>query len=207
MSVVEIDGKSGYINKSGQLVIPTEYAQAFDFYKGIGPIQDEAGRILFIDKKGKKVDKPFLNHLILKKQKYIYFYQDDKIGIKNKRGKTLTTPQYDALGTLYKNKAFYKIGDEKYGIVNKRGKIIRKPRYDDVEGFSEGLAAVKIDGEWGYIHHRKGMVIAPRFEATRPFSQGFAAVKMNGKWGYINKSGTLIIPCQFEGNNDEMFVK
>ncbi len=207
LSMVEMDGKAGYINKSGEVVIPVEYAQAFDFYKGIGPVQDAEGRIFFIDKKGKKVDKPFLNHLILKKQDYIYFYENDRIGIKNKRGKVLTTARYDALGTLYKNRVFYKIGDEKYGITTKYGTIKRKPHYDDVQGFSEGLAAVKIDGEWGYIHHRKGMVIAPRFEDTRPFSKGLAAVKMNGKWGYINKKGTLVIPCQFDDNNDEIFVK
>jgi len=65
LGMIEMDGKAGYINKSGAVVIPIEYAQAFDFYKGIGPVQDAEGRIFFIDKKGEKVDKPFLSHLII----------------------------------------------------------------------------------------------------------------------------------------------
>ena len=33
----------------------------------------------------------------------------------------------------------------------KTGKFVINPKFDSAYGFSEGLAAVVIDGKWGYI--------------------------------------------------------
>ncbi|MFC5528182.1 WG repeat-containing protein [Cohnella yongneupensis] len=39
----------------------------------------------------------------------------------------------------------------KSGIITKTGKVVVEPVYEDIQSFSEGLAAAKIDGKWGYI--------------------------------------------------------
>jgi len=85
-------------------------------------------------------------------------------------------------------------GDNKvYGYLDRNGKVIIKPAYTAAREFSEGLAAVKIGGNWGYIDSRANVVVKPRFEDAEEFSQGLAAVKTEGKYGFVDREGRLTI--------------
>ncbi|HYL98798.1 MAG TPA: WG repeat-containing protein, partial [Blastocatellia bacterium] len=69
--------------------------------------------------------------------------------------------------------------------------------YEGAADFSQGLAAVEIDGKWGYIDTRGRIVIKPRFTQASSFADGQACVAMNGRIGFINRSGRML--HQFEG--------
>lgn len=71
-------------------------------------------------------------------------------------------------------------------------------RYDNAEDFSEGLAAVKLDGKWGFIDKMGNEVVPLEYEQVDSFSEGLAAVKQNGKWGYIDKAGKEVVPCKYD---------
>lgn len=70
--------------------------------------------------------------------------------------------------------------------------------YEREAGYSEGLAAVRLNGKWGYIDEQRNMVIPCRFEYVYDFSEGLARVKLNGKWGYVNKQGNTEIPFRYD---------
>ena len=63
-------------------------------------------------------------------------------------------------GMEEENKVFlrpFKVGrSEKYGLFDIKGNFLVEPIFDSASGypkyFSEGLAAVKIDGKMGYIN-------------------------------------------------------
>src|SRR5262249_37536648 len=61
--------------------------------------------------------------------------------------------------------------------------------------FSEGLAAVKVNGKWGYIDKSGKYVISPQFSRARSFHEGLAFVGWGDKYGYIDTSGTKVIEC------------
>ncbi len=63
--------------------------------------------------------------------------------------------------------------------------------------FSEGLAAVRMDGKWGYVDKIGQMALLPQYESATEFSEGLAAVKVGDKWGFIDKTGQMVIPPQF----------
>ena len=84
--------------------------------------------------------------------------------------------------------------------------------------FSEGLAAVQVDGKWGFIDRTGSMVIPPQFPdyegpdyvfkngdirfsprvvGVSPFSEGLAGLQIGGKWGFIDKTGAVVINPQF----------
>ena len=69
--------------------------------------------------------------------------------------------------------------------------------YNRIQGFSEGLAPVKLRKKWGFINTKGNLVIKPRFEYVKPFSFGTSAVCLNGKWGFINNRGEFVIKPQY----------
>ena len=74
-------------------------------------------------------------------------------------------------------------------IINRAGTTITKAPYEDIQSFSEGLAAVKVNRAWGYIDTSGTIVIAPRFSSASSFRGGRAIVDSTT---VINKSGEPI---------------
>ena len=70
--------------------------------------------------------------------------------------------------------------------------------YDDVNGFSEGLAAVQKGGKWGYIDTEGQLVISPEYDGANNFSEGLACVQKDGKWGCIDTKGQVVIPLEYD---------
>ncbi len=60
------------------------------------------------------------------------------------------------------------------------------------DGFSEGLAGVRINGKHGFIDKTGQIVIEPRFISASQFSNGLAAVADQTGTGYIDKSVKII---------------
>ena len=97
---------------------------------------------------------------------------------------------------------FYSGTTNKYGHKNGEGKEVVVPKYDLAYGFTEGLAAVRLNGKYGYINETGKEVVAPRYDFTWKFIGGYAAVRLNGKTGFIDGSGKEIVaPIYEEANN------
>jgi hypothetical protein len=63
---------------------------------------------------------------------------------------------------------------------------------------SEGLIAVRLDGQWGYVDVGGRGVIPPGFERAGDFSGGLAPVTLEtGRCGYIDRAGRLAIPARY----------
>jgi energy-coupling factor transporter ATP-binding protein EcfA2 len=88
--------------------------------------------------------------------------------------------------------------EEHYGVFNEKGEKIFNYNYDNIQSFSEGLAAVKLDGYWGYIDNRGFIIIENKYENALDFKEGLAAVQKNNKWGFIDKNGSIIIDFEFD---------
>ncbi len=75
--------------------------------------------------------------------------------------------------------------------------------YADV--FSDGLAAVTatdparpdLGAKTGYIDRSGAFVIEPQFESAGAFVDGLAPAKRKGRWGYIDKQGEFVIRPQY----------
>ena len=126
--------------------------------------------------------------------------RDGKYGAINTKGETIVPFQYrDAQehhdGLAWADR-FNKRGLE---LINTKGEIVATySRIHEVQCFSEGLAAVKIDKKWGYINTAGEVVISPKYDEVRTFEDGLALVENKGYWGVINSAGELIVPCEYE---------
>jgi hypothetical protein len=91
------------------------------------------------------------------------------------------------------------IKNKKYGYINTSGEMVIEPQYRRADDFSEGLAAVTIDGLYGYIDKTGKVIIEPQFDYAGNFSEGLASVRdANDLYGYINKSGSYVIEPKFK---------
>ena len=105
------------------------------------------------------------------------------------------------LQNTYKN-----VKEKKWWVEKKKkyktGEVVIPFKYDNALNFSEGLAAVELNGKWGFINKSGKEVIPLKYDSIRSFSEGFAAVVLNGKCGYINKSGKEVIPLKYDDVED-----
>ncbi len=89
--------------------------------------------------------------------------------------------------------------DGKYGYINAKGKFVIEPRFEYAAQFSEGLAAVGMNGKRCYINQYGKIVIE-----TQPglggfdFHDGMAQVGTYKKFGFIDKRGDLVIDLKYE---------
>ena len=197
------DGKWGYIDDQGNIVIEAIYDQAFPtFVNGRATVRQN-GLWGMIDA-NQDIIVPFqydrLGNLI---EDRVLFQKNDKYGFFDSNGNSVIPAHFDGARDFYNGIAPVSV-DKKWGFVNKAGEIIVQPRFEDVQSFMEGMAAVKQDNHWGFIDTRDKLIIPCRYENVNPFSNGLAAIEMDKRWGYINKNAELVIKPQF--NKAEIFM-
>lgn len=193
----EKDGKYGFVDEKGNVVIPFNYDSCFPCYTQIGKSYFDVDEGLccvaknkkcgFIDKKGNivipfKYGEPAANCW----QEGIFFIQSEE-------GETWWNDGH-GLRDNYK--------EGKIGAIDTKGNVVIPFKYDDVlydpikggSAIIEDLACLKKHGKWGYID-KKGKVIIPfKFKAAEAFHNGKAKVTKKSIFGkeqtfYIDKHG------------------
>ena len=191
------NGKVGFIDRTGKVVIPPEYDSANDFSEGFAKVvkNNKGG---YIDKTGKEITPlqydaagDFFNGMAAVEK-------NSKIGYIDTTGKEVIPCAYDDGYSFFQGLAAVKKGG-KWGFIDKTGKEAIPFQYDDANSFSQGLAGVKKGSKWGVIDKAGEIVVDFTYDEVGAFSNGLARVKQGGKYGYIDKTGELVIPCTFEG--------
>ena len=230
LAAVELNGKYGFINEEGDEVIKLEYDYADSFYGGRAFVEVD-GFWGAIDKTGCRIVPPkyeeiddygFCNGLVAVCINY-------KWGFIDIYGNEIVSPIYDevdqfnddglAIVGLNRNiimeyssrgvKKYYETGI-KYGVIEKIGEEIVEPKYDEIDGFYNGVAAVRLNDKWGLID-RNGNEITPIkydiFDELYDWKEAIVA-KIDDKYGLINLTGEEITPIKYDwiGEFSEGFV-
>lgn len=181
------NGKFGFIDKTGKVVIPFVYEDVYAFSEGLACVKKN-GKYGFIDRKGKLV----------------IDYQFDKYSLFRS-----PSPFEGGIALVFKNK--------KYGFIDKTGKYVIEPAFDDCNSLlnQEGVAAVCQNGKWGFIDRKGNFIVEPQFEdcsgscemvhvndadpSAHPFItdmtsfvNGISIVNKDGKSYYVDNSGKRI---------------
>ena len=195
--IKKVNGKYGFVNEKGKIVIPCKYDEVYDFSEGLAAVRkgDYWGFWGFINSKGEEVipckydnAKPFKNGYAAVEQ---LEYED---------GEPILSVE----------------PDPHWGVIDKNGKVIIPFNYDfhygfdDEPFFSDGIAIMSDSTEKkGYIN-LDGKIIAPcKYDIARPFSNGVAYVcfdkylgdrgnkaRYENYQGYVDKNGTeALVKC------------
>ncbi len=165
------DGKWGYIDRSGKVVVTPQFDAAERFHEGLAAVRLKH-RLAFIDSSGA-----------------IAISTDFDV-----TGFNLSPFRFsEGLAPVPVAK--------KWGYIDKHGTLVIPAVFSDANAFSEGLARVESGGKIGYIDRTGNLTIAARFLSGEDFSEGVALVQtgegkkgFDDSYGYIDKQGRFVIP-------------
>ena len=183
---VRIDGKYGYKDPTGKVVIPPQFEKVGKFFEGLAEVKI-GSKYGYIEEKGQIVIQPQFD----KAGSFSGGQAKVKIGncftYINRAGQTL----FDEVSSFCEGLAKIRVGS-RYGYINNSKQVVIPPQFEKAGQFSEGLALVKVGEKWGYINQTGEMIIQPKFEKAWSFSEGLALVSINNKYGYIDQTGALV---------------
>ena len=170
-AVYDEEGKMGFVNRKGELVIPCKYT-GDSFSEGLACVMDFYGTDAnygFIDTTGKVVI-PF------------QFNQAGTSSFENGECRV----QKNGVTCLI----------DKTGAV-----VFKPTLTKNCMGFYEGLSASYTNSTdrsgWGFYNRENVWVIKPQFDNAESFAGGFAIVQKAGKYGVIDQTGKVVIPIQY----------
>jgi WG containing repeat len=193
--VVTLNGKQGFINKSGHLVIPAQFKIAWGFSEGLAPVWAEDGRAGYIDTSGKVVIPAQFDSVRGFRQGMAEVELGGRWSFIDKTGRFVVPPTFGQTQGFSEDYAAFEI-QGKWGFLDARWMVAIAPDYDRVGNFSEGLAGAFKDGKCGFIDKAGKVVVPFGFIDCGTFSGGMAPVKTEpgGHYGYIDKAGRWLIP-------------
>lgn len=212
---VEKDGKSGFIDHTGKVVIPFRFDKAYDFHEGLALVTvqgkksfiDSTGRILFAARYD--IIKDFSEGLCAvnigeKRIANIGLISDPgKWGYIDKTGKLAIPMKFTHAEDFSEGLAAIKDGD-RGAFIDHDARIVFEVPLDVTLGFHEGVVGVLYKGLLAYFD-RMGKKISPPLKygpKSNSFSEGLVPVEMNGKTGFMNRTGQIVIEPQFEDAED-----
>ena len=175
------EGNVGYMDETGQVVIPATFHQGNDFYEGQAVVvvdaREWAGQWAVIDREGNFLIEP-------SNDRPVRFHEGR--WLMNRGG----VHRYGG-GTVWP-------GDEWF-LADESGRPVGDgAMYEGLHSLQGGRAAVKVGEVWGYLDGDGQMVIAPRFRRGSYFHYGVAVMSTNDGVGAIDKQGHWAIEPTFD---------
>lgn len=176
LNAVIINGKMGYINQKGKLVIPAVFDSTCTGLSN----GDCSSETMWGD------------------DKFGVVSRNGKKGLIDRKGNFRIDPQYDFLemntdSTLLAKK------DSKFGIVNLNNQVVFPFVFSEQYFLGHGpVASGQVEKTWYLVYYGQNRMVPTDFEHISPFFEGKAEVKKGGKSGFIDTSGRIVIPLIYD---------
>jgi len=194
------EGKWGYIDASGKIIIEPRFDWARTFREGLAAVE-VGGKWGFVDSGGKVVIPARFDEVQDFSEGLCAALRGGKWGFIEKTGTFRGPRRYECARSFSEGLAAVRTG-KKWGFVNRGMKMAIKPYFDGAWSFTEGLAPVKVGSRWGYVDKNGKVVIPPLYYRVDSFSEGLALVEGGqGSEGYIDRQGKLVISHRFYDGN------
>lgn len=201
------EGKLGFINTKGEVVVPLKYDYYdifYDYSEGLAVVGSN-----YVDKNGKVVlsfDRadltPFRDGVAK-----VYTMQGQMLI--DKSGKRITQHYYEEIGDFSEGLAMV-VRNGKAGYIDRTGKEVIPPKYEWGFWFRNGTARVIVENSMFApavyaLIDKQGNELA-RYDLSQyayvdhpyePDSDFIAVKNQDGKYGYINRAAEVVVPFDY----------
>ncbi len=179
-------GKLGYIDRSGTLVIPYQFADGGPFREGFAAVVFDGQCYVEARDGSSRGTPPSVPAATSCGGVPSFITQRCGEGFIDSTGKVVF--RFDSVRDFSEGLAAVEKSG-KWGFIEPNGNFRIQPQFEAARSFSEGLAAAKYESKWGYVDATGQWVIRPLFSDAEDFSDGVALTDS----GYVDKAGKQII--------------
>lgn len=191
------DGKFGYIDEQGEIMIPANYDAVEPYIEGLGLVVKE-GKIGFLNKSGElnipfeyEDGESFENGLAI-------VARDNQYGLIDRTNKAVVPLQYDLVGKFNSGLALV-ANDTAYGYVNKNGNLVVPLQLEYATDFVNGFAVIDQDGKKGIINTLGRVVVPARYSWLENFNPFMVLrAKKDSAYGLIDSKGAEILAFEYD---------
>ncbi|MDP2865931.1 MAG: WG repeat-containing protein, partial [Elusimicrobiota bacterium] len=208
----------GYINVSGEEVIPPEYELAGPFIDSLAMVSrtDNSGlpdlnaaqvyslimrgasglKWGYIDKKGKAVTPMKYDWLDHKRNNYSLAMLNGKCGLIDRGGTEVVPPVYDNIEVINSDISFVMVG-KKLGLISNSGKKLTEIKYDNISYPLNSLVTVVENGKSSFFSQKGKEMVLGKYDEIYPLSSQFYRIKQDGKYGVIDSEGKTLAQAKY----------
>jgi hypothetical protein len=181
---VKQNGKWGYINDTGKIVIEPVYSQAFDFKTKKYAIVKQGTHFGIIDKKGKILLSTIYDSLKTLNDSVLAIQYQGLWGIMTIDGKMILPCAYDALSACWWKHLLYR-KDGLLGLLSISGKIITPAKYDEIVRYDSVFFTTKLNRQIGLIDTSGYEYLQADCESIEIRGDNIIMFEKDGKSGFI----------------------
>ena len=190
---VMMNGKWGFIDRDGHLVIAAQYDWTGGFSEGLAQVQngDDAGYIdtngnLVIERSGGRFSGGLAEFYDATSQKFGYIDTEGRVRIQPKY--QLARPFSEGLAAVAKDV-------NHWGYIDADDNIVVDFTLESAWPHSEGLGSCGVAGDCHYFDTtgKEVLRLPPTFTRNGPFQEGLARVSVGHKNGYVDLNGSVVI--------------
>ena len=175
--IVVQNGKYGFIDTTGKIVIRPRFDYAVAFKNGFARVQ-VGNAFTYIDKTGRMIAKSQFDAPLDFSDGLARVGMGGRYGYINASGKVVIKPRYSGAQPFSEGLAAVEIGG-RYGYIDKSGKVVVKPVIDgdDVDAFEGGIVCIEVHKRFGYVDRTGRIIIKPVLNGVLDFEEGLAAIE------------------------------
>lgn len=212
------DGKYGYVDSKGNVVIPHQFDEAREFIGEVAIVTDGKTALNgLIDKTGKLIYGYDLRDTVDYENGFIMISKGWVAALIDYSGKQRIpfSAKYQMLTYLKKDKLVAAVdANGTKGLVTTDNEVVIPFEYGSmfIPSGSDGYITVanKDDMKYGAINLKNEVVIPFEYEELDYFVDGASVAKKNGKYGIIDKDNKVILPFAYEniyGDYDDKYLE
>jgi hypothetical protein len=211
--IINIDGKDGYIDSTGRIVITPRFQNVEAFSDGLAyACLGAPPRCGFIDTTGTML---FESDASGFSEGLARITVDSKIGYIDRTGRMAITPAFPMARAFAGG--FAAVGSGGYangrmGYIDRTGRMLIPATFQSAGDFADGLAPVATGDSGAFIDttgtpvitvplaglDQDAVVARLKWANDAAFAEGRAAVPLGDRWGFVDRTGKVIIPARFE---------
>ena len=198
LAFVGRDGKYGYVDLDGELVIPMSLHGATSFSGGVAAVEIEPGRWGFIDRAGRVLGDERFDDAEPHREGLAQVRRGDRWGYVDEKGQVVGELRFESAFPFDGGMACVVLPGGRASFVNRQLALLGEG-WRTAFAPTEGIGVFETDeGKRGFVDAEGRFLGDSPFDGAFDFSEGTAPARKGKRWGYVDTDGRWAIEPRFD---------